>query len=451
MNWRSPRGSVAIILLLVIAFLVGVMAIDVNEERAPAIITGGITLLLGMVWVRIVAPKDQFSDVFRIFLIAWICRIVVCVTIHYVMDWGFFATDDYAFSLLGERIAAVWSGDSYGDIRYSIWAKQRMGNEVGYAYVVAFFYFIFGKAPLVPKVFNCFVGSMTVVYFTKFAWETCGATAGRLTGFICAIFPSLVLWSTLALKDPIASFCVVYAVYMAFYLQKRFEYSILLRIALALVVLGQVRGYMFVLVSGSIVLGVVLRQFKHLARNMVLGMILLGILFYLFQTFGFGKRFTTGASFVSLDNYRRSLVGGNSALHMDADVSSPGRAAAYLPIGVLYFLFAPFPWAVAGARQLFALPEVLVWYGLFPFFIRGLVFSVKNHFRSFAPAISSAGLITLTYSLVEGNLGTAYRHRSQIMGFYLMFTAIGIALFMAQRARKPDLVLRQSLAEPATS
>src|SRR5262249_13207395 len=158
-------------------------------------------------------------------------------------------------------------------------------------------------------------------------------------GFICAFFPSLVLWSTLSLKDPIASFCVIYAVYMAFYSQRGFKVSVLLRIIGALLVLGQVRGYMFVLVSGSVVLGIILRQFQHLFRNMVLGRVLMVVFFYMFQSFGFGKRYTAQASFSSLNNYRRSLVGGNSAYHMDADISSPGRAAAFLPVGVIYFLF----------------------------------------------------------------------------------------------------------------
>ena len=36
-------------------------------------------------------------------------------------------------------------------------------------------------------------------------------------------------------------------------------------------------------------------------------------------------------------------------------------------------------------------------------------------------------LATLSYALVESNLGTAYRHRAQVLVLYLVFAAVGIA------------------------
>jgi hypothetical protein len=39
----------------------------------------------------------------------------------------------------------------------------------------------------------------------------------------------------------------------------------------------------------------------------------------------------------------------------------------------------------------------------------------------------TAGL-TFGYALGEGNAGTAYRHRAQLLSFYLMFAAVGMEL-----------------------
>jgi hypothetical protein len=45
------------------------------------------------------------------------------------------------------------------------------------------------------------------------------------------------------------------------------------------------------------------------------------------------------------------------------------------------------------------------------------------------------GTLTLTYSLLEGNVGTLYRHRAQATGFYLIFAAAGLELAQIRRQR----------------
>jgi hypothetical protein len=37
-------------------------------------------------------------------------------------------------------------------------------------------------------------------------------------------------------------------------------------------------------------------------------------------------------------------------------------------------------------------------------------------------------LLTGSYALGEGNVGTLYRHRAQAISFYLMFAAVGLEL-----------------------
>jgi uncharacterized membrane protein len=37
-------------------------------------------------------------------------------------------------------------------------------------------------------------------------------------------------------------------------------------------------------------------------------------------------------------------------------------------------------------------------------------------------------MLTLAYSIFQGNVGTAYRQRAQILVFYFIFVAVGIVL-----------------------
>jgi uncharacterized membrane protein len=75
--------------------------------------------------------------------------------------------------------------------------------------------------------------------------------------------------------------------------------------------------------------------------------------------------------------------------------------------------------------------------------ILGLWFSLKHRLREVAPIVIFTTMLTLAYSLVQGNVGTAYRQRSQLLVFYFIFVAVG-AVIMKERSEE-----RQREAERA--
>src|SRR4029453_12977488 len=100
--------------------------------------------------------------------------------------------------------------------------------------------------------------------------------------------------------------------------------------------------------------------------------------------------------------------------------STPMGAVSALPIGLIYLLFAPFPWAVSGLRQALVLPETIVWYALMPAFVRGLVVALRRQFGHVLPIVVFAASLTLAYALMQGNVGTAYRQRTQVTMFFFI-------------------------------
>jgi len=114
-------------------------------------------------------------------------------------------------------------------------------------------------------------------------------------------------------------------------------------------------------------------------------------------------------------------------------VSTTSGAIAAIPIGFIYLLFAPFPWQLASLRQIVTLPEMLIWWSVFPMLVLGLWFSVKFRLRRISPILIFTTMLTLAYSVFQGNVGTAYRQRAQILVFYFMFVAVGIVLMKEKR------------------
>jgi hypothetical protein len=119
---------------------------------------------------------------------------------------------------------------------------------------------------------------------------------------------------------------------------------------------------------------------------------------------------------------------GQSGFAQEVDVSTTSGALTTIPMGLLYLLFAPFPWQLASLRQSITLPEMLIWWFSFPLLVLGVWFTIKYRLRQASPILIFTPMLTLAYSLFQGNIGTAYRQRAQLLIFYFMFVAVGFIL-----------------------
>jgi hypothetical protein len=102
----------------------------------------------------------------------------------------------------------------------------------------------------------------------------------------------------------------------------------------------------------------------------------------------------------------------------------------------MFVMFAPFPWQMTNAGQIITLPEMLIWWGTFPLLVSGLIYTIRHKLRNAIPIILFNLMLTLIYSLFQNNVGTVYRHRSQLLIFYLIFTSVGIVLWQERKENK---------------
>jgi hypothetical protein len=79
------------------------------------------------------------------------------------------------------------------------------------------------------------------------------------------------------------------------------------------------------------------------------------------------------------------------------------------------------------------LPEMLLWYASLPFLVTGLWYTIKHRLRTSIAVLLFTLMLTVAYSLYQGNIGTAYRQRAQIQIFHFMFIAAGIALWQEKK------------------
>jgi hypothetical protein len=101
-----------------------------------------------------------------------------------------------------------------------------------------------------------------------------------------------------------------------------------------------------------------------------------------------------------------------------------------------YVLWGPFPWQARGGRELAVIPETLVWYGMQALIVIGLIGWRRERWRELFLPLAFCGGLTLIFSLIEGNVGTIYRHRAMLLLPAFVMAGLGFDWLLTQRFRR---------------
>jgi len=71
--------------------------------------------------------------------------------------------------------------------------------------------------------------------------------------------------------------------------------------------------------------------------------------------------------------------------------------------------------------------------------VLGFWFAIKYRLRMISPILIFTVMLTFAYSVFQGNVGTAYRQRSQLLVFYFIFVAVGFVLLQERREERKRL------------
>jgi hypothetical protein len=206
----------------------------------------------------------------------------------------------------------------------------------------------------------------------------------------------------------------------------------LIKLCAAIYTLSFFRDYLIFAVAFPPVAAILLGGRGNLLRNFVMAMLAAVAVAVLLEQGVVRPATQRQMSLEALSDIRGNLATGGSAYYQDVDISTPQGAIAFLPIALAYFFFSPFPWQITSMLRVLSLPEMLVVYYLTIPTFRGLRYAIKNRLADCLQVLMLTGLLTVTYALTEGNVGTLYRHRAQAMAFYLIFAAVGLELRKAK-------------------
>jgi Dolichyl-phosphate-mannose-protein mannosyltransferase len=456
MNLEGVRKKLGIP-IFVVGICYGSLYLGNSIVRSPDI---GLAVLAGLVpvvisaWLIVRGGTDT-RFLLRLLMGALILRWVLAYLIYTKGMQNFFGGDALSYDFFGNALCNVWRG--IGD-RNAPWllAQIDIGRSGwGMPYYVGSIYYVIGRNPFALQLINAGLGAATCVVVYKIAASVYPVQrVARIAAILTAVSPSMILWSAQGLKDAPIAFCLCVCMYLALRLRERFAFKQLAFLVLFMISLYSLRHYAAYIVFLATAGMLVLAAKKFTPARIFQGGVLVIVLGIALSYFGAGEVAPNGLDLKHLQQARVWSAGAsNSGFGADVDITDPAAALGFLPLGVLYVLFAPFPWMIDNVRQLITLPELLVWWAFIPLLLRGYWYSMRHRLReTFGICVFTIGL-TFAYALFQSNVGTAYRHRAQLFGFFFIFISIGLEQRRIAKARQINKFVYQGagLRQPITS
>jgi len=417
------------------------LTIAASPDLGAAFLAGGFAVCICLAFVF--TARDDGKFLLRLTLIALGLRWLVGWVIYSKGLWMSLGPDAATFDYFGNAICEVWRGvlDPRADWFLKHTSVSRSGW--GMSYYVAGIYWVVGRNPLAVQLINCALGAMlpaVVYHITRMVYPN--RRVMRLAAVVTALSPSMILWSAQGLKEAPLMLSLGLTMLLALRLRHRFGLRDFALLVLSLFCVYALRNYTFFLIFISISGGLLLSSKRFtLVRTLQGGLIilLLGLTFAYFQA---GKVIEQPLDWKRVLKMREGgAKTANSSFGTEKDVDSSETAITYLPVGVVYVLFAPFPWMVRNMTQLVALPEMVLWWIAFPLLIKGYWFALRRRTReSFMICLFTIGL-TLFYALYQTNFGTLHRQRAQLLFFFYIFIGIGWDLWRQAKHRPTQITL----------
>ena len=423
------------------------MTFTAFDSAKAVLLCGALATFAGWVFYR---ERESGPFLLRIFVAALLIRVLLGTIIFVFNGREFFGGDALHYDYYGAAQLAAWYGDRYFQTLMRLYNSGGLAGAWGMVYMVAAIYGFLGRNALAVQMVVAVMGAATAPLIYLVASHVFqNSRVARFSAFAVAFYPSLVLWSAQGLKDGPIVFFLAVSILATLRLGDKFSLKYVAILVLALFAVLTFRFYVFYMIVAAVAGAFLLGMQKVTASNFVRQfaiIILMGLAFtYLGVTRYANVHLTYYTRLDRVEQSRKdAAASAQSGYGEGVDVSTGEGALKRIPLGLVYLLFAPFPWQLTSLRQSITLPEMLIWWASFPLLILGLWFSIKYRLRQISPVLIFTVMLTLAYSIFQGNVGNAYRQRSQLLVFYFIFVGVGYVLLLEKREERK----RRDLAEP---
>lgn len=388
--------------------------------------------------------SSQWSQVnyknleWRIFFIALLIRIFFMGYMYLLTFWldpdsfpfEIYAADSWVY----HNVAMELHEAPFADWPALIKELMKSRSDYGFPIYQGVLYSLFGPHTWVVRVFNSILGSFTVLMLGRIVNISWGSRHAKMTAILAMLFPTLVWYCGIQLKETLMIFVVVssfYVIWNARYQMKWNIWYIILGFGLSFI-LFFFRTFLAALVFISILLLFV--PFKETKKSSWIFIVVLLVLYLFYSLAVSGNVFEDVNNQISdsQDFFSRNLENEKNLL---GDVQFDQLALA--PLIVAGAAITPFPsYLDTEARQLSIITRFqndLVRNIMYFFMYLGLFYTLKSRFKEFVGIvfflIAYLGVITSAANSFQA------RFHMPIIPFVIVFMGVGIVEYKPQQKK----------------
>lgn len=354
--------------------------------------------------------------------------------------------------LLGQDLITL--PDSTADAETFERMAWEMGQE-GYFYVlsnypgpsphfiswlIAIPYSFFGRSLLMAQSISLLFGIGSVFLSWKTASLLWNNNIANKVGWMIALFPTLILYSVLVMREAYIVFFIVVALYGVITWFKTDNFKSIIIAMIGFIGATYFHGGMFVgiivftlIISISVLQKIFKALLNHRIRlkNFVLVILIVAASSYYFSNklrVPYLGTFKSTSNLMSLMSKTNVSTRGTAAWPRWTVKKSPIELLYKGPVRSIYIMFSPFPWEVNKIKHLIGMLDSFIYMCLSFIILR----NIKTIWRD--PISRTILIILLSYIFVfgfgVGNFGTGIRHRSKFVIMFILLAAPFIPKFV---------------------
>ena len=373
-----------------------------------------ITLYMAMNW----------KDISKVLFIAFTVRILFLIINN---NFNYLPDGDMD-GLIFEQRAWDWSQEGFMHL-----LNFYIGPDTYFlSFLIGIPYSLLGRSFLMAQSFSIFFGMGTVFLGWVMAKILWGNTTAIKVAWIIALFPSLVSYSVLVMREAYITFFLLLAFYgiVNWYRFKNLKSFSLIIIGFGIstffhgaFAIGLI-AFLFTIIFESVKKTFKLLFVKRISVYAISVPVIASIILLFIASNKINLHYIDFLKSLDHEELRiniNSKVKGEASYPEWTKINSNSELIYKIPIRTIYFLFSPFPWKITKVEHVIGVFDALLYMIIVYFVFRNR----KTIFRD--PALGSILIILLSYfiafGLGVGNFGTAIRHRSKFVVLLILLAA----------------------------
>ncbi len=317
-----------------------------------------------------------------------------------------------------------------------------------FSVLVGYIYAFTIPSMLMGQIFNVWLAALVSIIAYFIALEVGAPKKGAfLVSIIVAIYPSLLFFSSLLLKDPLIIMASLLCLLLILKMVKRFDWKIFILFYVLSGLVIHLRFYVgfaviFTFLISFAIFGKI--NFKKRLCYVAIFFVIFGFLIQFVTRDGYWgtrsiKEYLNPATItyyretiydqpitvsVTNDSTQSSNTGSN--FEVRTEMNKPVAFMLNISESFTYSLLGPLPWQLKYKRHLFVLLETIPWYIMLFFITRGIIKRFKEKARNIFPILLFSFLVLGTLSLFISNFGIVTRIRIPALVSLICLLPLGV-------------------------